>query len=82
MRDIRVGTAQFEYRNGDVAYNLGRIRELTRQAVEQGAELVCFPECCVQAYTFVQTFTRQQLWHLAEPVPNGPIVQSLIGIAR
>jgi predicted amidohydrolase len=82
MRDIRVGTAQFEYRNGDVGYNLGRIRELTRQAVERGAELVSFPECCVQAYTYVQTFSRQQLWDLAEPVPSGPAVQSLSAIAR
>ncbi|MFN7803582.1 MAG: nitrilase family protein [Planctomycetaceae bacterium] len=82
MRDLRVGTAQFEYRNGDVGYNLGRIRELTRQAVERGAELVSFPECCIQAYTYVQTFSRQELWDLAQPVPSGPAVQSLIAIAR
>jgi len=82
MRDIRVGTAQFEYRNGDVGYNLARIRDLTRQAVERGAELVSFPECCLQAYSYVQTFSRQQLWELAEPVPSGPAVQALIAVAR
>ena len=82
MRDIRVGTAQFEYRNGDVGFNLGRIRDLTRQAVERGAELVSFPECCLQAYSYVQTFSRQRLWELAEPVPSGPSVQALIAIAR
>ena len=30
MRDIRIAAAQFEHRDGDKAYNLGRIRELTR----------------------------------------------------
>lgn len=82
MRDIRIGAAQFEYRNGDVAYNLDRIHSLTRRAVDQGAELVCFPECCVQAYTFVQTMTRDQLHALAEPVPDGPATRALIALSR
>ena len=36
MRDIRVATAQFEHRNNDKAYNLARIEDLTRRAVEKG----------------------------------------------
>jgi len=82
VRDIRIGAAQFEYRNGDVEYNLGRIRELTRRGVEQGAELVCFHECCLHGYSFVQTFSRRQLWDLAEPVPSGPSVTALIALSR
>ena len=81
MRDIRIGAAQFEHRNGDKAYNLSRIRELTGQAVAQGAEVVSFHECCISAYTFVQTHSRQQLWELAEEVPAGPSTQELIRIA-
>ncbi len=81
MRDIRIGTAQFEHRNGDKAYNLSRIRELTAQAVQQGAEVVSFHECCISAYTFVQTHSKQQLWDLAEEVPSGPSTQELICIA-
>ena len=36
LRDIRVATAQFEHRNNDKAYNLARIEDLTRRAVEKG----------------------------------------------
>jgi predicted amidohydrolase len=82
MRDIRIAAAQFEYRDGDKGYNLSRIRELTRQAVERGAEVVSFPECCISAYSFVQTFSRAQLADLAEPVPDGPSTRELIRIAR
>ncbi len=45
--------------NGDKTYNVGRIRELTRRAAGQGAEIVCFHECSVTAYTFLQTLSRE-----------------------
>src|SRR5437764_8439760 len=82
MRDIRIAAAQFEHRDGDKDYNLGRIRDLTRRAAAQGAEVVCFHECSVTAYTFLQTLSRDGLEALAEPVPDGPSVQALIAIAR
>jgi predicted amidohydrolase len=82
MRDIRIAAVQFEHRDGDKAYNLGRISELTRRAVEQGAELVSFHECCISAYTFVQHLDRAKFEALTEPVPEGPSVRSLIEIAR
>jgi predicted amidohydrolase len=82
MRDIRIASAQFEHRDGDKEYNLGRIRDLSRRAVAQGAEIVCFHECSVTAYTFLQTLSREQLDALAEPVPDGPSVAALIDIAR
>jgi predicted amidohydrolase len=82
MRDIRVGTAQFEHRNGDKAYNLARIRELAHRAVEQGAEIVSFHECSISGYTFLQTLSREELAEIAEPVPDGPSVHALIALAR
>ena len=82
MRDVPIAAAQFEYRNGDKAYNLSRIRELTKQAAAQGAEIVSFHECCISAYSFVQTFSPDQLWQLAEPVPDGPSTRELVDIAR
>ena len=82
MRDIRVATAQFEHRDGDKAYNLGRIRELARVAASRGAEMVCFHECSITAYTFLQTLSRDELDALAEPVPDGPSTLTLIDIAR
>ncbi len=82
MRDIRIAAAQFEYRNGDKGYNLDRVRTLTRNAVEQGAEIVAFHECCLSGYTFVQSFSREQLASLAELVPDGPCTRALIDMAR
>lgn len=82
MRNIRIAAAQFEHRNGDKAYNLGRIRELTREAVERGAEIVSFHECSISAYSFVQPFSKARLAELAEPVPDGPSTRRLIEIAR
>jgi predicted amidohydrolase len=82
MRDIRVAAAQFEHRNNDKAYNLSCVRGLTRRAVEQGAEIVSFHECCLSGYTFLQHLDRGQLAAVAEPIPDGPTVQGLIRIAR
>jgi len=82
MRDIRVGAAQFEASDRDKAFNLRRIRELTRRAVEQGAEVVSFHECSITGYTFLMTLKRDDLAALAEPVPGGPSTRELQAIAR
>ncbi|MBI1311755.1 nitrilase [bacterium] len=82
MRDIRVATAQFENRDNDPDYNLSRVRELTRRAVEQGAEIVSFHEGCIPGYTWIQPLSLEQLRDVAEPVPDGPSVRKLIAIAR
>jgi predicted amidohydrolase len=82
MRDIRVATAQFEHRNNDKAYNLARIEELTRRAVEKGGEIVSFHECSISGYTFLQRLSRDELAALAEPVPGGRSIRELERIAR
>ena len=82
MRDIRVGAAQFEHRDGDKAYNLARIGELAGRAARQGAEIVSFHECSVTGYTFMRRLDRAGLARLAEPVPEGPSTAALIGLAR
>ena len=61
MREIRVATAQFENRDNNPEFNLGRIYDLTRIAVGQGAEIVSFHEGCVPGYTWVQPLSKQQL---------------------
>ncbi len=82
VRDIRIAAAQFEHRDGDKPFNLGRILDLARLAASRGAEIVCFHECSVTAYTFLQTLSRDELDALAEPVPDGPSVAALVDIAR
>ncbi len=82
MRDIKIGAAQFEARDADKTYNLSRIADLTLRAAAQGAEIVCFHECCISGYTFLQTLSRAEMFDLAEPVPDGPSTRRLIEIAR
>jgi len=82
MREIRIGTAQFEARDADKQYNLGRVRELAREAASGGAEVVCFHECCITGYTFMENLGRSELEDLAEPVPDGPSVAALLDVAR
>ncbi len=82
MRDIRVAAAQFENRDNDPAYNLARVRELTRRAVDQGAEIVSFHEGCLPGYSWIQPLNHAQLLDVAEPVPDGPCVRRLMEIAR
>lgn len=82
MREIRVGAAQFEVHDTDKEYNLGVMNRLAEKAAAQGAEIVCFHECCVCGYTFLQNLGREQILELAEPIPGGPSTQRLIGISR
>ena len=82
MREIRVGAAKFENRDNDKAYNLSRIRDLTRSAVEKGAEIVSFHEVCIPAYSWVQPLEKNELLQVAERVPDGPSLRELIKIAQ
>ena len=82
MRDLKIAAAQFEARDADKAYNLSRIDALTKQAVNQGAEVVSFHECCISGYTFLMTLSRQRLAELAEDIPDGPSTNRLIEISR
>ena len=82
MRDIRIAAAQFEHRNADTEFNLSRIRELTKQAVEQGAEIVSFHECALHGYTFTQTLSHEELLELAEPLSDSASLNGLIDISR
>lgn len=82
MRTLCIAAAQFEHRNGDKAYNLGRVEALTADAAAAGADVVSFHECCIPAYTFLQPLDKSQLALHAEPVPDGPSTARLIEIAR
>ena len=81
MQEIRVATAQFENRDNDKAYNLSIMHELTRRAVDQGAQIVSFHECCVPAYSWIQPLNKGQLLKIAEPVPGGPSIDAMQRIA-
>jgi len=82
MRDIRIAAAQFEARDADKDYNLGRVAALAEQAVGRGAEIVSFHECCITGYTFLQELSFAEVEKLAEPVPDGPSTRRLVELAR
>lgn len=82
MREIRAAAAQFEARDGDKRYNLSRIDELTHAAVKQGAQLVCFHECSISGYTFLETLTLAELLEIGEEVPDGISVRTLVELAH
>jgi predicted amidohydrolase len=79
---ITIATAQFEHANGDKAKNLAIIDDLAGKAAAQGAQVVAFHECSITGYSFARKLTREQLLELAEPVPDGPSIQTLKNIAQ
>ena len=82
MNNLKVATAQFENRSGDKEYNLGIIAGLAAKAAEAGADVIATHECSITGYSHARHLTREELWDLAEPVPDGPSIQRLIEIAR
>ena len=82
MQDLKVATAQFENRSSDKQYNLGVIGELSVKAAGMGADVVAFHECSVTGYSHIRHMSKDELWDLAEPIPDGPSVKSLTVIAR
>jgi (R)-amidase len=82
MRDTRIAAAQFEARDADKDYNFGRIETIARQAVEQGAEIVSFHECCISGYTFLQNLSFAEIEALAEAVPDGESTRRLEQLSR
>jgi predicted amidohydrolase len=82
MRDIGVGAVQFEHTPGDKKTNLGKIRRFVEGASAQKVEIIAFPECCIVGYWFLRKLDHEELHGLAEPVPQGPSTQALLGLAQ
>jgi predicted amidohydrolase len=82
MRDLRVATVQFQHAPGDKAYNLERIRHFVLAAARSGVELIVFPEMCITGYWHVRKLDREGVEALAEPVPDGPAAEMLLGLSR
>ena len=81
MKDIRVGSVQFNHLAGDKAHNMGRIRAFAEQAHEAGVSLLVFPEMCITGYWHVRKLSRGEVESLAEPVPSGPSSRDLVALA-
>lgn len=76
-RKIKVAIGQFNVEQGDTKKNLDKCLEMTAQAAEDGADIVCFPELAYNGY-FLSSLEFQ---NQAEPI-DGPFVQALRKIAK
>ena len=76
MQDIRIAAVSFNSIVNRPDDNLARMDPWVRQAKQQGAQLICFPELAVTGYS-----TRPEIKDSAEPVP-GPISRRLQEMAR
>lgn len=81
MKNLKIATVQFEHRSMDKKYNLSEIRRICGKSAEEGAGVVVFHECCISGYTIAKSLTKNELIELAESVPDGPSVKTLMGIA-
>jgi 5-aminopentanamidase len=82
MDKIKISTAQFEHKNADKTYNLSVIERLSRQAAQEGANVIAFHECSITGYTFARHLSKAQMLDLAEFMPNGASILTLTEIAK
>ena len=81
MKNVVIGTAQFEHRSGDKSYNLSKIEELTAVAASRNASMVSFHEMCVTGYAFLRRSDRDEMDKLSEEIPDGSTTKFLTGLA-
>lgn len=77
MQKTRVAAVQMNGLLGETEKNLATIERFARLAADEKAQLVLFPELCLQGH-WVSTEVRAK----AEPVPNGPSVTKLMSLAK
>lgn len=82
MENIKIAVAQFEPKDGDKEYNLSVIEELAQNAKEKGADVICFHELSVTAYTFIKNLDKGQILDVAEEIPGGKSIRKLISISK
>jgi predicted amidohydrolase len=81
MKNIRVGTVQFQHLANDKAHNLGIIASFTAAAAARAVRILAFPEMCITGYWHVRNLGKDELAALAEPVPAGPSSRVLLALA-
>ena len=77
LKEINVALAQISCKVGDKEHNLDVMKSNIKQAKNQGANLVVFPELALTGYV-----CRDILYELAEPVPKGKSIRRLEEVAK
>jgi predicted amidohydrolase len=81
VMQIKAGTVQFNHKSGDKAYNLQVITDYVKEAASASVKLMVFPEMCIPGYWHVISMDRDAIAGLAEPVPDGPSIKTLLMLA-
>lgn len=81
MKNLNIAAVQFEHKSKDIKQNLANMRSICGKAAEDGAEVVVFHECCISGYTVAKSLAKNELFELAEFIPDGPSVKTLRNIA-
>jgi predicted amidohydrolase len=77
LKEINVALAQISCKIGDKEHNLDVMKRNIKQAKNQGANLIVFPEFALTGYVCRDTY-----YELAEPVPKGESICRLEEIAK
>ena len=78
MKNLIIATAQFETQSGNKKYILSRIKKLSEKARSQGVSVVSFHELSITGYTFLKDLSLDEISNLAEEVPSGASVDSVL----
>ncbi len=81
MEKIIVATVQFENRSGDKSYNLSVIENFSMKASLAGAKVVMFHECSITGYSFARYLSSEQIFAIAEYIPDSESIRFLQRIA-
>ncbi|MEO8415752.1 MAG: nitrilase family protein [Ginsengibacter sp.] len=82
MKNLKISAAQFEHKSGDKDYNLSIIEKLSKEASNEGSDVIAFHECSVTGYSFARRLTKEQMLDLAEFIPGGKSILKLQEIAK
>ena len=77
MEQVRIAAVQMNGLLGQTERNLATVERFTRLAAEQRAQLVVFPELCLQGH-----WVSPEVYAKAEAVPDGPAVRKLVSLAE
>jgi predicted amidohydrolase len=69
----KIAAVQMDVAFADKAGNLETIRAKLREAADNGAQLIVFPECALPGYCFE---SKEEAWPHAEPIP-GPSTETI-----
>lgn len=82
MRELVVALAQLDVVLGDKETNVERAIRYIAEAADEGAEIVCLPECFSTGFGYKDPAKiREELGKQAEPIP-GPTIQRLQQVCK